>query len=81
MTAISIGMLKVDESPEWVKYAFGGPPQKVLGHVVIYKTDGKIKLLDIIDEKYKKHILPCVEKRLTEHYRLGTYPDSTFYAS
>ncbi len=81
MTAISIRILKIDETSEWAKYAFGGPPKRVLGHVAIYKSDGHIELLDIIDNKYKKHILPSVIKKLTEHYEQGDYPDSTFYAS
>ncbi len=79
MTAISVRILKTDETDEWVKYAFGGPPKRVLGHVVIYKSDGRIVLLDIEQEKYKKHILPAVVKTLSEHYKSREYPDRTSY--
>jgi hypothetical protein len=81
MTAISIRILKVDENSEWVKYAFGGPPQKVLGHVKIFKANGEIRLVDIIDDKYMRHIFPGVEKQLTEHYQQGEFPERTLYAS
>jgi hypothetical protein len=81
MTTISVGILKTDEADEWVKYAFGGPPTRILGHVIIYKSDGHIDLIDIEHDKYKKHILPAVVKALFEHHKKGEYPESTSYHS
>lgn len=79
MTSISVGIQKTDETDEWAKYAFGGPPARVLGNVIIYKSDGRIDLLDIEHDKYKKYILPVVVKALFDHYKNGEYPDTTGY--
>jgi hypothetical protein len=81
MTFISVGIMKTNETSEWAKYAFGGPPENVLGHVIIYKADGRIELVDIINDKYKKHILPCVIRRLSQHYQEKEYPDKTSYSA
>ena len=78
MTFISVGIMKVEESSARAKYAFGDPPGRVLGHVVIHKADGKIELLDITDEKYR-HLLPFIKKRLVELHELGEYPENTHY--
>lgn len=81
MTFISVGILKIEENSDIVKYAFGNPPHNVLGHVIIYKIDGRIELIDIIDKKYEKYILPCVKKKLRLHYENKEFPDQTSYHS
>jgi hypothetical protein len=79
MTAISVKILKINETSEIVKYAFGNPPARVLGHVIINKADGQIELSDIVDNKYKRYLLPAVLKQLHIHHKSGEYPEETFY--
>ncbi|XCN73569.1 MAG: hypothetical protein Q3M24_02110 [Candidatus Electrothrix aestuarii] len=79
MTVISVGIQKTDETDEWVKYAFGGPPTRIIGNVIIYKSDGQVNLIDIEHDKYRKYILPAVVKALIRHHEKGEYPDNTGY--
>ncbi len=79
MIAISVKIKKADETDEWVKYAFGNPSTKKPGTVVLYKIDGKIELIDIEDEKYKKYLLPGVREILHDHHLRGEYPAKTSY--
>ncbi len=79
MTFISVGIMKTEETKEWVKYAFGYPPKRVLGNVAINKSNGRIELIDIVDEKYKRSVLPYVLKHLSDHYQRGDFPEHTYY--
>ena len=45
-------MLKTEETQEWDKYAFGDPPARVLGQVIINKFDGQVDLVEIEHKKY-----------------------------
>ncbi len=78
MTTICLIIKKTDESDDWVKYAFGNPPYKVLGNVILYKRTGKIELLDLENSKYN-YALKCTIKRLEGHYLKCEYPEITDY--
>jgi len=55
------------------------PPGRILGHVTIYKLNGRIEINSIENDKYKRHILPVVLNHLHEHHKRGEYPEETYY--
>ncbi len=61
-----------------MKYAFGDPQRKVLGHVSICKFDGHIELENITNAKYK-NVVQYVKKRLMEHFKAEEFPNTTSY--
>ena len=79
MTVISLIIKKTDESTDWVKYAFGNPPYKVLGNVILYKETGEIELLDLKNSR-SKYALKFVMRRLEEHYEQHEFPEITGYS-
>lgn len=79
MTVISVLIVKTDETDQWVKYSFGNPPRRILGEVKVNKANGNFEILNIEHDKYKKVILPCVIRKISEHYETGEFPDKTSY--
>jgi hypothetical protein len=78
--AFYVMLIKVNEDDQGVTYNFGTDPEH-LGKIRLDKHDGKIQELDAVNSENYQHILTRAMVKLRQHWKAGTFPDHTCWAS
>jgi hypothetical protein len=80
--AIYIQLNKIEEDGTGAIYEFG-PVERIVGHVVVDKSDGAVELLDI-DAEYaarEAFYLPRIRRVFIRHVEENDFPNRTWYAA
>ncbi|MCA9120558.1 MAG: hypothetical protein H6822_13990 [Planctomycetaceae bacterium] len=80
--AIYIQLNKIEEDAAGAIYEFG-PVERIIGQVVVDKSDGAVELLEI-DAEYaarQSFYLPRIRRVFIRHAEENDFPDKTCYAA
>lgn len=78
--AVYIQLNKVEEDAALAVYEFG-PIVRIVGQVLVDKSDGNVELWRIDDEyaAHEKFYLPRIRLVFARHAKENSYPDNTSY--